>query len=90
MKYTAACEWDGKECKLETTLFGVDSSTIYGGTPILKDVKELVSTVVRHCAICAVALLGVIGNEMTLHIPVIDFRMNQGMSLSNIFWLQMC
>ena len=46
MKYTASCEWDSKECKLETTLFGVDSSVTYGGTPLLKDVKELISNVV--------------------------------------------
>ncbi len=45
-KYTAAAEWDGKECKLETTLFGTDGSATYGGTPILKEVKELVSNTV--------------------------------------------
>ncbi|BDA49964.1 hypothetical protein COCOBI_15-0920 [Coccomyxa sp. Obi] len=51
MAYTAACEWDGRECKLETTLFGVDSSATYGGTPILKDVKELISNVVSNVTV---------------------------------------
>ena len=46
MMYTAAAEWDGKECKLESTLFGSDSSVTYGGTRILKNLKELVSNVV--------------------------------------------
>lgn len=44
--YTAAAEWDGRECKLEDTLFGSDSSVTYGGTPILSDAKLLFANVV--------------------------------------------
>ena len=46
MMYTAAAEWDGRECKLEDTLFGSDSSVTYGGTPILNDAKLLFANVV--------------------------------------------
>ena len=46
MIYTAAAEWDGRECKLEDTLFGADSSVTYGGTPILNDAKLVFANVV--------------------------------------------
>ena len=49
LAYTAAMQWEDRQCQLAKTVFGKNESYTLGGENVLLQAKDLVSHAVRSC-----------------------------------------